>query len=641
MGRPLRGSKELDGAAWRVSVPTERGAKKRIQQSFGTEEAADAWLAAQCKLLNSGRRADPTIMIATDGPPSLTDAAWEWHRERYTLQHRGNADRSAQVRDDLTKHLLPAFADLLDLDAVSARARTLGWVRAMAGYDPGVELPVTITRTYARDNVSEMLWVLGKVLRHARLLGADVPMVDLGAGLEPAAIAQLNAMHPRRRTKRVPTLMTFESAADVARQLHVIHQFVLWLLRVAGLRISEAYGLTVGSFVDDGDWGYLLVEAQGGRRFTIRDDDEQTISVTRKVTTKTSAGYRLIALPGALTALIRLVIEAFHSDPETGEIDMAARLVPAIRSAGGGADGFRSALRRASGIDRDDSEDIEAWFIPHDLRKGYSTDLAWTPEVAELVKRRAMGHRAGSDVFTSIYTLDARLKDAMRPAAATIDSEITGTISTLIVPTAVKPSYGTNGDVDRQAYASGVLTEAGWEVDLDAEGWIGIDEAAAILGLTPQATRRLMTSEIPATKKTRGNRPATWMVSLDAVTAWRERHEGEHRIDAIAERTGRSYHDVHRTIRRLGIKPAFDDHSRTVHLDDDQAAQLVLEYQRLDRLAERAVPVATAAKLLRTSHSTVGYWLKTGRLVADPETDAARRTYVTNASINAELERRR
>ena len=52
------------------------------------------------------------------------------------------------------------------------------------------------------------------------------------------------------------------------------------------------------------------------------------------------------------------------------------------------------------------------------------------------------------------------------------------------------------------------------------------------------------------------------------------------------------------------------------------------------------VPVPQAASLLGCSKHTIDRWCATGRLEVDPEGDGGRSTYVTRASISAELERR-
>ena len=107
-----------------------------------------------------------------------------------------------------------------------------------------------------------------------------------------------------------------------------------WLQRIMGLRISEAFGVLVSDVVDLGDTGLLAVQGQGGRTFSVRDDHGQVVAVPYKATLKTAAGSRVLVVPPALTALIRVAIEAFHADPDTGEVDTTARLVPGIHEPG-------------------------------------------------------------------------------------------------------------------------------------------------------------------------------------------------------------------------------------------------------------------------------------------------------------------
>jgi hypothetical protein len=637
MGRPLTGSKAQTTTGWTASVPVRRGDRHRIHRHVATELEADVWIAAQLDLLTAGLDADPDLVPAVTAQPSFatvdfTQAAWAWHKERYSLQHRADAEREADVARDLRLHVIPAFSDLLELDVTEARARVLGWTRMMAGYPSAVALPVKAKRNYARENVSGMLWILTEVLLHAQILGADVPMRTSGAGSAPAATVGITAMKPKGRAKRTASLVTFEAAAAAAANMHVIHQAVLWLMRVAGLRISEAYGIRLCSFIDDGEWGFLLIKAQGGRTFLMRGENEEVQEADHKESTKSEAGYRLIALPHLLTALLRIIIEAFHTDPVTGEIDLDARLIPTIRSAGGGAAGFRAALREAivSG------EDPEAFVIPHDLRKGFSTDLAWNPQLDHLLRRRAMGHRSGSDIFSSVYTLDDRLRDAMKPAALAINAEITASIGTLIVPTSKRPAYGATVSEEAVLYADAVLEGAGWLINSGGGEWIGAEEAAAILSMSTTATRRLLGSQISAIKGDNG----VWLVRVDDVTDWRERHDGTSRVEDLAEATGRTYHQVYAAIGRLDLDLSTDPHSRELLLQPTDVQALVAEFDRLDRLDERAVPVALAAKELRTSHSTINYWLRSGRLEADPESDAYGRTFVTRRSIQDELDRR-
>jgi hypothetical protein len=90
-----------------------------------------------------------------------------------------------------------------------------------------------------------------------------------------------------------------------------------------GLRISEAFGLLVDDVIDLGDTGLLVVRGQGGREFRVRDDHGRVVSVQYKERTKTEAGTRVLVLPAAMLEPLRVAIEAFHTEPETGEIEPA------------------------------------------------------------------------------------------------------------------------------------------------------------------------------------------------------------------------------------------------------------------------------------------------------------------------------
>lgn len=644
MGRPLEGSIRHRGRRVLASVPVERGSGKRLECSFANEPEAQAWIDAQIERLQDGlpaepaprsarsrrvvaRHAAPQSPAGSNAMPSLEELGRLWHHERYEELEKAGADRSHEVLRDLEKHVFPAFEGLLGCGLREGRALVKDWLRAMSGREPTTPdsrfRPVAAP--YARGTASGFLWLLTEILEHGRTLGYDIPAFTAGkniCALDPAG----------KKVRRAP-LVPITTTVAIAAHLHVVHQSVLFLLRFAGLRISEAYGLLVASFVldDDGD-GYLVTEAQGGRPFRERDDNGDFQVVHRKQSGKTDSAYRLISLPAQLTGLIQTVVAAYHTRSD-GTIDLGARLVPPIRSRAGGQDGFRSALAaaaRAVGV----SEDADDYVIPHDLRKAFATDLAWDDTVSGLLARRVMGHRAGRDVFDLVYTLDSRLKAHLRPAAAALEAEIAETAEALTVPTALRPLYGRDQDAEQLAYIDATLEEAGWQVR-DRGGLIGTAEAARHLGMAETATRRLFGDVIPAVKG-----PTGWRVALDDVLAFRDRLAGHRVLPDVAQEAGVDYHTAYRTLRRLGIEPTKDAHSRTMLLTDADADAVLAELARLVELKSRSLSVAEAAARLRTSHSTVHKWARDGRLAYDTEVDAAGARYVTRSSVDAELARR-
>lgn len=90
-----------------------------------------------------------------------------------------------------------------------------------------------------------------------------------------------------RRPSEQPRPLSFGECARIAGHLHPVHQLVLWLQRVMGLRISEAFGVMVDDVIDLGDTGLLLVRGQGGRQFRVRDEAGRVVTVTYKESLKT------------------------------------------------------------------------------------------------------------------------------------------------------------------------------------------------------------------------------------------------------------------------------------------------------------------------------------------------------------------
>lgn len=313
--------------------PGPQGDRRRLTCSFLTKQAARTWIAEQVARLNAGLDAEPapkevrlrrevtsaviaaTVVaprvgsavvgeaVASFGTPTtgfdFEDCARRWHYETYVLLHGANAERTQIVGDHLEKHIFPVLAGPIDSDIAAVRAKLIAWVRALAGYPPkpgGPALPSGM-KTYGRKTVSGWLWIVAQVYSYAHLLGADVRMVPNKKGMEPAATKAIRALDPRGREKRKAKLVSLATTARIAGQLNVIHQLVLWLMRIAGLRIGEVYGLRVSSFIEEDDWVHLLVDAQGGKDHLVRDDDENVKTTRHKKATKTDSGHRLIALP--------------------------------------------------------------------------------------------------------------------------------------------------------------------------------------------------------------------------------------------------------------------------------------------------------------------------------------------------------
>lgn len=275
----------------------------------------------------------------------------------------------------------------------------------------------------AQSVLVDALWVLRRVLAFSRANGLVPPGFDPTEGL--VAPAPDPAVARARRPTCQPRPLSFGECGRIAAHLHPVHQLVLWLQRVMGLRISEAFGVLVDDVVDLGDSGLLLVRGQGGRDFRVRDDDGRIVVVQHKERTKTEAGLRVLVLPSSMLELLRVTIEAFHTDPETGDVEETSGLVPGLRTADhSGQLSFREAFETAAAAEGLSTSDLGFRVSPHLLRKSVATDLAWQPGIEDAVRRRFMGHRASDDVFGRVYTLDHPELTPLAEVASVLDELI-------------------------------------------------------------------------------------------------------------------------------------------------------------------------------------------------------------------------
>ncbi|HVX21281.1 MAG TPA: helix-turn-helix domain-containing protein [Acidimicrobiales bacterium] len=556
----------------------------------------------------------------------MAGLAFAWHHEYYEELENAGADRSIEAWRDLELHVLPYFAGLLESDLDTGRSMVKDWLRTMSGREaltPGSTFRPGRTR-YARQTASSYLWLLRQVLAHARDLGYAIPHYAEGNGI--------HALHPLGRTKkRRAPIVSVEVTAAMAGQLHVIHQSVLWLLRLCGLRISESYGLLVANVVIDTDGdGFLVGGNQGGRRFRHRTDDGEVAEGTHKESGKTDSATRLVALPAPLTALLLTLIDAYHRAPD-GSLDPTVRLIPTIRAEGGGQGGFRSALRVAAEAVGGPEDEDSYRIVPHDLRKNFATDLAWAEDVSGLVARRAMGHRVGSDVFDLVYTLDSRLKEHLVPVARQIERELSAAgVNSLMVPTTRRPVYGSELDESRVAAVDAHLEMAGWQ-RRDRDGLLDVKEVAALLRRDVRTVRRLLPTSIPAVKV--GHE---WRCRADDVLSFASRSEGYQFLGDLVEGTSTDYYAVYRTMKRMGLTTKKVDGLRGTLLHDVDAELLVAELARVDRLRARSVTVVQAAAMLTTSTSVIYKWMESGRLTLDAERDTNGARYITRGRCGAQ-----
>ncbi|MGH9101964.1 MAG: hypothetical protein ACRDYD_03120, partial [Acidimicrobiales bacterium] len=462
--------------------------------------------------------------------PDVASVAQAWMAAAYEDLRRGGPERADSVRRIVEGYLVPWFAPrtatIVDLSYFMAHE----WLLHLIGRDPAARLspPPTVAEPTVRDAgelslaeaaksagvslptarrrwragrlpgayrnaqghvrvpvhaltaiaitqraptglsqgyVADALWVLRRVLSFARANGLFPPGFDPTEGLD-APLPDKAAARSRPHSAQARPLALPE-CARIASHLHPVHQLVFWLQRIMGLRISEAFGVLVSDLVDLGDTGLLAVQGQGGRTFSVRDEHGQVVAVPYKATLKTVAGSRVLVVPPALTGLIRVAIEAFHTDPDTGEIDTTARLVPGLRTPDrSGQHAYRHAFEEATTAEHLATDDLGFAVTTHLLRKSCATDLAWAAGIEDAIRRRFMGHRAGDDVYGRIYTLDHPDVAPLAKVAEILDHNIALTIATLLTPTIRRVHWGAaNPLAARAGHVDATLAAAGWQVD--------------------------------------------------------------------------------------------------------------------------------------------------------------------------------
>lgn len=485
--------------------------------------------------------------------------------------------------------------------------------------------------------------VLKMILNFARANGIDLtgtPMLGISAvhpeGTDPV----------RRKNPHVP----LELFGRVAAHLPVVHQLTMWLERLLGVRISEGFGPHVGDVLDFGPvlGGAIVLGRQGGRPFLIRADGH-VVAADEKEGMKNDTSHRAIRLPRQLMGMVRVVIEAFHTDPVTGEVDLEARLIPGLRTEGrSGQQAHRAALSKAvteAGMDTE----LYGKITPHELRAYLITDLDRAGVDATLA-RRYVGHAAGNDVHATAYLRDpARAEEDLRawlPVTEAlerlIDEQLGGT---LLVPTAMRETFGTDNPLHaRRRYVYTTLAAHGWylEPSTDAgQALLSTEEVARVLGIgVTTARRQLRDGTIPGGRPVQKGRRVVWMCPAEDVEAHRGWLADYPTIETFAADLGMTYHQCYALMRELNITGLQKVKGGDIRLTPHDIAVLRAEQARRQDMAARAVPLNVAAAELDVPLLVIEDLLRQGLLEEAHELGRTRQRLVTRTSVEQYARRR-
>ena len=361
------------------------------------------------------------------------------------------------------------------------------------------------TRAYSNGMIQDVWRLLRNVLTFGASRGIDAWCLTFD-------VASIPVPSSTRPEATKPRMITVTECARIAHYLHPIHQFTLWLLRLLGVRISEAFGLQLRHLHWEHNRLFLAVMVMGGKPFEDFDEDGRIIKVDHIHRLKSQPSRRLIPVPAHLMALITDIIDIFHTEPD-GTITLDRRLIPTLRG-GGGQSAFMHALSVAAGkaqvdsrsiMDRLDPQTQERALTTHMGRKSYATDLR-LHGVDTVTRQQLMGQSPDPDVHSQVYILEdpamADRMDAIDRLQRTLEEVLP---DGLAIPT----PYGfaidsRQADGARTHDALADLYRRGWLIEpSDGQGHVLLfsDDIAALAGVSPGTARRwLREGEIPAVR---------------------------------------------------------------------------------------------------------------------------------------------
>ncbi|PUA82033.1 hypothetical protein [Nocardioides currus] len=486
----------------------------------------------------------------------------------------------------------------------------------------------------SQDVAKDVMWAFEEICKYALDHGVDVPQ-------DRSSLA-MHITDKAPSAERQPVSLT--RCADIASRLHVVHQLALWVMRILGLRISEAYGIRVYDVLDQGpgQYGAVAVKTQGGKKFTQIAPDGTKVTSDDKDELKTKNSKRVLVVPPALMDFIRLVVAVFHTDAD-GVIRQDARLIPGLnrRDAGGQA-AFRTALADAAEAARVDctpeEEVIDEVFscTPHDMRRTILSDLDRL-KVKGTHTRRFAGHLAGTAVLHRSYLLDDPKLRPARKIAVLIQKELTTNLPVgLVIPTTVRCTTGNQKflaldgpriDAELAERGSLVLT-----TDEGGEPLLGTVEAADLWDVTPKTARLWMAEgRVPSVPCGGRGKGQERRVRLCDAMALRQRLSTQITLVRLADEVQTTYHTVYQFVRAKGLElEAWGE--RDFIVPPATAALLREHYAHQAELHRRAVPYSKAAKELGTTVAAVEHLVEDGRLDKDERAYDGRRM-VTRESL--------
>ncbi len=669
MSRPLTGSVvPRPGGRFQASIRIATGSPQRHYELFDTKAQAKAWCALAASNIAAGLplpsrdtvlgESDPTrksrkpaASVSVPEPlvrmtvAQVTDA---WFHEVYVDGRSGGADRANTVRAMLNRRVVPFLSPIFDCgqeltrDSYRTYLGDLG--RPSDVLEVGRRGPKT-SQGLSQDTLSDVRRCLDAVIKLGAAMGAWELSFDLDDVRTPRS---------RRTASPKAASLSIGDVARIAEHLHAVHQITLWTCRILTLRLGEAYGMRVADLIPLGDGtgrGLLWLHAQGGRKFHAFEG-ESIVRTFHKEGMKHGYSERMQLVPFQLMRLYDHVIDVFHTDPETGQVDQSARIVPGmVASDSGGQETFRLALKRAAADAGVTTATVNGFARtalrlpnPKDLRSSAITDLEWIPGLDPTALRRYAGHAPGTDVHALHYVADQPVNDKIVKVCKAMEELIDRELPTgLLVPTARRCTTGAQPLLAvRSEQIDTRLIEHGWLVTGDDEPddpWLSIEEVAEFLqrGL-PTVRRWAREGRIEASLgKVTGGTHQGHRIRRSAALRFATTEMHRTTLVDLEEDTGVSYHRLYNWIKRFSLETESVG-ERSIYIP----TCTVTELQRLIALERslqaEGVPFGEAARILGVQSRTIESRVLLGTLEELPLRGPDGSRYVTRKTLKRVVE---
>jgi integrase len=558
------------------------------------------------------------------------------------LQLPGNVSRSTIKRRIGTGELKPVAREGgTDLFTVADL-----WAANVFGGESGLRRGPRTHGAVSPRVASDAMWVFNSVCAYgSSVLNVDVPK-------DRATLVMPRAARKAPKPKAPVELLT---CVEVARRLHVVHQLTLWIMRILGVRIGEAFGIRVGDVVDlgVGQPGLVRINEQGGRKMRNRGASGQVIEGHSTTVLKNEHSYRVIVVPPMLMELIRTFITIFHTD-EADAVLMNERLIPGLTAPGRGGQGtFRDALTAVVEELREEMADAQ-WVLPfedltgafcltpHGMRATLLSDLDHRGIKDGHLKRLA-GHVRGSSVLHRHYLMDDPQLKPARKTAKVVEADLRAQVpGGLMVPTMMRCTTGNQPALAASGARIDVaLVELGWLVvpAEDDEPLLTSVEVATTLGVSVQVARRwLADGLVPSVVWRQRVRGAERRARLGDVLEVRDTLAGRVTLRRLADELGCSYSLVYQFVAANDL--ALESWGVRARMGPPETEERIRAHvHRQAVLRERAVPLSVAAQRLGESPVMMLGLMSDGVLVEDDRAADGRRM-LTRDSVDAEVARR-